>query len=87
MLNNRRKITDMLFAFYILKNIMYDNQFERAHLGRVSRTNRILVERYYRLDFPYKQPIARLIRFINEYCDIFLNLFFWKKCCMEASLA
>lgn len=71
----RRQINDALFAFDLfVKNINdpnLNNKFIRVEDNSYSlRQQRFLIDTTYRTDYSRHQPIARLIRLINKFCDI-----------------
>lgn len=79
-LQNRRKKTLMLFAFEIYKNYIKDERISQkfiiAQSTRNLRSNRLLVEPFFRTESLYQQPIAKMIRLVNRYKDIYQNVQF-----------
>ena len=74
-LDDRRKIINLMFAFDILHNNMYDpnvsSNFAPSTRNRNLRSQNMLTVPLYRNDYSFNQPIAKLIRLINEFSVIF----------------
>lgn len=68
-------------AFDLYNGVINDTNIEKKIIRVKSkyllRQNRLLVERTYGSDYAYNQPIAKIIRRVNELCeDMNLNRFF-----------
>lgn len=75
-LDNRRKIAKLALGYDILRGSidpLISGKIIHNRDTRRLRSNRILVEAQYKNDYSYWQPIASIIRLINEYSECFLN--------------
>lgn len=68
---DRRNRINVLFAYNLYNDKMYDTNFSDRLIGTVPayhlRRSRLVVERVYRRDYEYNQPFAKMIRLINKF--------------------
>ncbi len=68
---DRRNRINLLFAYNLYNDKMYDTNFSDRLIGTEPayhlRRNRLVVQRAYRRDHEHHQPFAKMIRLINEF--------------------
>lgn len=73
-LATRRDEIDSVMAYDLYNGTISDDniarKFVRSNQNRVLRDNRLLRESLYLNDYGYNQPLARMIRKVNELSDI-----------------
>lgn len=72
----RRKQANLVMAFDLYNRRINDTTIEEKLVNRseqryATRSNRILKEMVYRNDYSYYQPIAKIVRAVNEYQELF----------------
>lgn len=74
---DRRKVINLMFAFDVFHNNMCDvnisSNFVRVQRNRNLRSHNILSVPMYTNDYSYNQPIAKLMRLVNEFSVIYEN--------------
>lgn len=73
-LEERRAEANALLAYDLFNGVIKDENIERCFVrlnsDRSLRSNRLLRESVYVSDYGYNQPIARVIRLVNELSDL-----------------
>lgn len=73
-LANRRKEANVLLAYDLYNGRINDSNIDNKLIKVQSKYNlrdeRLLMERVYKTDYEFNQPIAKVTRFVNEFSDI-----------------
>lgn len=73
-LETRRTEANALMAYDLYNGVISDKNIERKLIkvshNRILRDNRLLREMTYSNDYEYNQPIAKVIRLVNEFSEI-----------------
>lgn len=75
-LNSRRILAKLMLGYDIIKcndDPLVTENINYCNSTRNLRSNRFLIEAFHDTDYSYWQPIASIIRLLNEYCDCFSN--------------
>lgn len=72
-LSDRRKEANVLMAYDLyngrITDVNLDKRLIRSSLKYDFKKKRLLVEKMYKSDYSYNQPMAKMIRHVNEFSD------------------
>lgn len=75
-LSNRREVTNVLMAYDLyngrINDVNIDKRIIRQSPKYDFKKKRLVSERVYKSDYEYNQPMAKVIRNVNEYSDIMM---------------
>ena len=75
-LETRRNVMNCMLAFDLFNGIISDKNIDKRLIKLMTkynlRDNRLLLETLYLSDYSYNQPIAKVIRNVNEFSDLMM---------------